>query len=98
MDLQIESNEDNKDEEEGDRGGNKSDKYTLDKTKSIKILYNSMHGTGGTIWGGISFGELLVYAKTTVGSGTPLNGVSLFLTFKCIVFHSLLCRYRHTRT
>ena len=89
MALQIKSDEDNKDDEEGEKGKNEADNYTQDKIKIIKILYDDMHGTGGTILGGISFGEFGVYAKTSIDSGTPLNGSVLSLTLNCIGFHSL---------
>ena len=56
-----------------------------------------MHGTGGTIFGGISFGEFEVSAKNPFGSGTSLNGSALYLTFKCIGFNNLSCHYHHTR-
>ena len=89
MALQIESDEDNKDDEEGEKEKNEADNYTQDKIKIIKILYDDMHGTGVNVLGGISFGEFGVSAKTPIGSGTPLNGSVLSLTFKCIGFHSL---------
>ena len=74
MALQIESDEYNKDEEEVEKGDNEADKYVLGQTKIIKILYDAMHGTGGTILGGNSLGGFGVSTKTPVGSVTPLNG------------------------
>ena len=74
MALQIDSNEDNKYEEEGEKVNNEADKYVLGQTKIIKILYDAMHGTGGTILGGNSLGGFGVSTKTPVGSVTPLNG------------------------
>ena len=67
MALQINSNEDNKYEEEGEKVNNEADKYALDQTKSTKIIYYVMHGTGGTILGVISFREFRVSENTPVG-------------------------------